>query len=179
VAHAVSAQLLSNGSFEDGLAPGSPPAQWNATGDFFHWTSPAKAHTGLQYGYFGISADGMTPLSNGSGSIEQSIPFIADMPPVTLSFWLWVTSDESSSSPSDHLYVEVLPDSGSLLATLADYSNVDKAGHWSKPVAPSLYSTSKYCILAEVLGTSITNFKRTEPSACRVRKAIAGTPSIV
>ena len=76
VAHAASAQLISNGAFEDGLAPGSPPAQWNATGDFFHWTNPGKAHTGSQYAYFGIAADGTTPLTNGSGSIEQSIPFI-------------------------------------------------------------------------------------------------------
>jgi hypothetical protein len=147
LARAASAQLISNGAFEDGLPPGWPPALWNATGDFFHWTNPDKAHTGSQYAYFGIEADGTTPLTNGSGSIEQSIPFIADMPPVTLSFWLWVTSDESSSSPSDHLYVEVLPDSGSLLATLADYSNLDKAGHWSKPVALSLYSTRPVSVL--------------------------------
>jgi len=128
VAHAASAQLISNGGFEDGLAPGSRPAQWNASGDFFHWTNPAKAHMGSQYAYFGIAADGTTPLTNGSGSIEQSITFIADTPPVTLSFWLWVASDEPSTSPRDHLYVEVLSDSGVLLATLANYSNADKTG---------------------------------------------------
>ena len=76
VAHAASAQLISNGGFEDGLPSGSPPAQWNATGDFFHWTNPGRAHAGSQYAYFGISADGTTPLTNGSGSIEQSISFI-------------------------------------------------------------------------------------------------------
>lgn len=119
-AHAASAQLISNGGFEDGLPSGSPPAQWDATGDFFHWTNPSKAHTGSQYAYFGIAADGTTPLTNGSGSIEQSIPFIADTPPITLSFWLWVASDEPSTPAYDHLYVEVLGDSGALLATLAD-----------------------------------------------------------
>jgi len=128
VAHAASAQLISNGGFEDGLAPGSSPSQWDVTGDFFHWTNPGKAHTGSQYAYFGIAADGTTPLTNGSGSIEQSIPFIADAPPMTLSFWLWVASDEPSTSPRDHLYAEVLRDSGVLLATLANYSNADKAG---------------------------------------------------
>jgi hypothetical protein len=128
LARAASAQLISNGGFEDGLAPGSAPAQWNATGDFFHWTNPGKAHAGSQYAYFGIAADGTTPLTNGSGSIEQSIPFIADASPMTLSFWLWVASDEPSTSPRDHLYVEVLSASGLLLATLADYSNTDKAG---------------------------------------------------
>jgi hypothetical protein len=76
VGHAASGQLISNGGFEDGLAPGSPPAQWNTTGDFFHWTNPGKAHMGSQYAYSGIAADGTTPLTNGSGSIEQSISFI-------------------------------------------------------------------------------------------------------
>jgi hypothetical protein len=128
VAHAASAQLISNGGFEDGLTSGSRPTQWNATGDFLHWTNPAKAHTGSQYAYFGIAADGTTPLTNGSGSIEQSISFVGDTPPITLSFWLWVASDEPSSPVYDHLYLEVLSDSGVLLATLADYSNADKAG---------------------------------------------------
>ena len=121
VARAAFAQLISNGGFEDGLPSGSPPAQWQVTGDFFHWTNPSKAHTGSQYAYFGIAADGTTPLTNGSGSIQQSIPFIADTPPMTLTFWLWVASDEPSSPAYDHLYVEVLGDSGALLATLAEY----------------------------------------------------------
>jgi len=128
LARAASAQLISNGGFEDGLPSGSPPEQWTVIGDFFHWTNPGKAHTGSQYAYFGIAADGTTPLTNGSGSIEQSIPFIADTPPMTLSFWLWVASDEPSSPVHDHLYVEVLSASGAVLATLADYSNADEAG---------------------------------------------------
>jgi hypothetical protein len=134
VAHAAFAQSTSNGGLEDGPPPGSTPADWIVSGDFYHWTNPSKAHTGPQYAYFGIAADGTTPLTNCSGSIEQAISFIADTPPMTLSFWLWVASDEPSSPTCDHLYVEVLSDSGSLLATLAEYSNADKTG----PIASSV-----------------------------------------
>ena len=135
VARAAFAQLISNGGFEDGLPSGSPPAQWQVTGNFFHWTNPSKAHTGSQYAYFGIAADGTTPLTNGSGSIQQSIPFIADTPPMTLTFWLWVASDEPSSPAYDHLYVDcALGDSGALLATLAEYFNADEVG----PIASSV-----------------------------------------
>ncbi len=73
LACAASAQSINNGGFEDGLPPGTPPAQWSVSGDFYHWTNPGKAHTGSQYAYFGLAADGMTPLANASGSIEQTI----------------------------------------------------------------------------------------------------------
>lgn len=150
--HGAFGQLISNGGFEDGLPDGWPPAQWTMSGDFYHWTNPSKAHTGSQYAYFGLGVDGITPLTNGSGSIEQSIPFMADTAPMTLSFWLWVASDEPSTSPRDHLYVEVLSNSGSLLATLADYSNADKAGQLSS-VTPRYFQ--KTYSLASFTGQAI------------------------
>ncbi len=73
LAFAASAQCVSNGGFEDGLPPDTPSAQWNATGDFYHWTNPEEAHTGSQYAYFCLAADGTTPLTNASGSIQQTV----------------------------------------------------------------------------------------------------------
>ena len=122
------AQPISNGGFEDGLPTGTPPAQWVATGDFYHWSNPSKAHTGSQYAYFGVGADGITPLTHTSGSIEQAVILPIDTAPATLSFWLWIASDEPSSPARDHLYVEILSPSGSILTTLADYSNADATG---------------------------------------------------
>ena len=122
------AQPISNGGFEDGLPPGTAPAQWVATGDFYHWTNPSKAHTGSQYAYFGVGADGITPLTHTSGSIEQAAVLPIDTGPPMLSFWLWIASDEPSTPARDHLYVEILRTSGSILATLADYSNADATG---------------------------------------------------
>lgn len=78
LADCLSAQSISNGTFEDGLPPGTPPAQWDTTGDFYHWTNPGKAHSGSEYAYFGIASDGMTPPTNSSGSIEQTINLPAD-----------------------------------------------------------------------------------------------------
>src|SRR5436309_11631064 len=82
-----SAQTINNGGFEDGLPAGSPPAVWTVTGSFYHWTDQNKAHGGSQYAYFGVSANGSTPLVNGSGSIEQTISIPSSVS-LTLSFWL-------------------------------------------------------------------------------------------
>ncbi len=115
LARAASAQSINNGGFEDGLPPDTPSAQWNAAGDFCHWSNPGKAYTGSQYAYFGLAADGVTPLTDASGSIEQTINLPADAVPPTLSFWLWIASDQPATAVRDHLYVKVLDNSDSLI----------------------------------------------------------------
>ena len=159
LAHTAFAQLISNAGFEDGLPPGTPPAQWNTTGDFFHWTNPAKAHTGSQNAYFGLAADGMTPLTNASGSIEQSINLLADAAPMTLSFWLWIASDQPASEAHDHLFVEVLSSSGSVLATLAGFSNADAANPFAS-MTPA-YVQRSYS-LAQFVGPVRIRFRGTD-----------------
>jgi len=118
-------ELIVNGGFESGLS------SWTASGSFYYWNNPARAHSGSQYAYFGVASDGATPLVNGSGSIYQSISIPSGATSATLSFWLWVASDEGTTVAYDYLYVEVLNSSGSLLATLATYSNRDKSGSFS------------------------------------------------
>ncbi len=82
-ASALVAQSISNGGFEHGLGPGSPPAQWAATRHFYHWTNPNKAHSGSQYACFGLGPNGMMPLTNASGSLEQTMNLLADAAPAT------------------------------------------------------------------------------------------------
>ena len=123
--NSVSAQSITNGGFETDLTG------WNPTGSFYTFNNPSKAHTGSRYAYFGVAADGTTPLLNGSGSTYQSISIPAGASSATLSFWLWVASDETTTTPVDFLYVEALTSFGSLLATLATYSNLNKSGSFA------------------------------------------------
>jgi murein DD-endopeptidase MepM/ murein hydrolase activator NlpD len=116
------AQSLNNGGFESGLSG------WTVSGSFYHWTNSARAHSGSQYAYFGVAANGTTPLTNGAGSIYQTVTIPAGATSATLSFWLWVASDESATIAFDFLYVELLNTSGSLISTPATYSNQDKSG---------------------------------------------------
>ncbi len=158
LANCLSAQSISNGTFEDGLPPGTPPAQWDTTGDFYHWTNPGKAHTGSQYAYFGIASDGMTPMTNSSGSIEQPINLLANAASAVLSFWLWIASDQPASEAHDHLFVEVLSSSGSVLATLADFSNANAANPFAS-MTPA-YVQRNYS-LAQFVGPVRIRFRGT------------------
>ena len=74
-------------------------------------------HRGTGYAYLG-KANGAT------GALSQQIAIPAGSYPV-LTFWLNVTSDEPTSTPTDKMFVEVLSTSGARLATLATYSNAD------------------------------------------------------
>jgi hypothetical protein len=65
--------------------------------------------------------------NNSTGIAFQNLTIPASATTADLSFWLSVTSDETTTTTqNDLLYVEVLDTSGSLLATLATYSNLNK-----------------------------------------------------
>jgi hypothetical protein len=76
-------------------------------------------------------AGGTRPLglaSTASGSAAQAITIPADARSADLSFWLNVTSDETTITTAyDTLVVEVLGADGEVWATLASFSNLDKA----------------------------------------------------
>lgn len=107
-------ELIVNGSFEGSLSP------WVSSGSGAFYTSNGNyAHTGTGYIYFGVN-------NSVTGQIYQqvSIPSSANG---TLTFWLNVTSQETTTTTAyDRLFVEVRNTSGTLLATLATYSNLDK-----------------------------------------------------
>jgi thermolysin len=115
-------ELISNGGFEGSLSP------WVSSGSGAFYTSNGSyPQSGTGYIYFGVN-------NSVSGQVYQqvSIPSSASG---TLSFWLNVTSQETTTTTAyDKLYVEVRNTAGNLLSTLATYSNLDKgtAGVYSQ-----------------------------------------------
>jgi subtilisin family serine protease len=105
--------LIVSGGFEPTVAA------WTKTGAA-HFSTGGVEHGGIGYGYI-AKANGV------SGTLAQVITIPADKI-ASLSFWLNITSDEPASAAAiDMFFVEVLSTGGVKLATLATYSNRDKA----------------------------------------------------
>jgi len=106
--------LLSNGGFETSISP------WVMSGTgAFYTANGSSPHGGTGYAYFGVN-------NSVTGQTYQtvSIPTTASG---AFSFWLNVTSSETTTTTQyDKLFVEVRNTSGTLLATLATYSNLNK-----------------------------------------------------
>jgi subtilisin family serine protease len=108
------AELIVNGSFE-----GATPLPWAFSGNA--WLSTAGyQHGGTRYAAFGNS-------NNANGALYQTVALPVSATG-TLTFWLNVTSSETTTTTvRDRLYVEVRSTSGALLATPATFSNLNKA----------------------------------------------------
>lgn len=114
-------ELLVNGGFEGSASP------WVTSGTGFAWSNGAYPHSGTGYTILGINNS-----STGQEYQQVTIPTAA---PANLTFWLNVTSSETTTTIQyDKLFAEVRNTSGTLLATLATYSNLNKgtAGVYSQ-----------------------------------------------
>lgn len=116
-------ELFSNGGFETSVSP------WVSTGTGALYTNNGNyPHGGTGYVYYG-AANSVT----GSTYQTVSIPTTAAG---TMTFWLNVSSAETTTTTKyDYLYVEVRNTAGTLLATPATYSNLNKvatAGSYSQ-----------------------------------------------
>ncbi len=130
VNNATSTQLVRNGGFEGSSSP------WGGTGNAYWTGTSAYPHTGTGYVFLGH-------YNNAVGTLYQTITIPSTASSASLTFWLNVTSQETSTSTAyDRLYVEVANSSGSLLATVATYSNLSKAsiGVYSQKGAFNLLS---------------------------------------
>lgn len=116
------ANLLVNGGFEASASP------WVGSGTGYFYTANGNyPHGGTGYIYFGVN-------NSVSGQSYQQVT-IPSTAAGTLSFWLNVTSSETTTTTAyDKLFVEVRNTSGTLLSTLATYSNLNKvaAGSYSQ-----------------------------------------------
>jgi Zn-dependent metalloprotease len=103
-----------NGGFEGSVSP------WVGSGTgYFYVANGNYPHGGTGYIYFGVN-------NSVSGQAYQTVT-IPSTATGTLDFWLNVTSSETTTSTVyDRLFVEVRNTSGTLLATLATYSNLNK-----------------------------------------------------
>jgi subtilisin family serine protease len=115
-------ELLVNGALEGSSSP------WVLSGSgAFYTANGSYPQSGTGYLYFGVNNS-----VTGQTYQQVSIPSTATG---ALTFWLNVTSNETTTTTQyDKLFVEVRNTSGSLLATLATYSNLSKgtAGVYSQ-----------------------------------------------
>jgi len=116
-------------------------------------------HGGTGYIYLGAA-------NNTSGAWYQQVTIPSGTSP-SLNFWLSVSSDETTTTTQyDRLFIEVRSASGSLLATLATFSNLNEAaaGNYTLRGAYSLASFAGQTVRIQFRST--TDF--TLPTTFRV-----------
>ena len=139
-------ELLTNGGFESSASP------WAGTGTgYFYTANGSYPQGGTGYIYFGVNNS-----VAGQSYQQVSIPSTATG---TLSFWLNVTSNETTTTTQyDKLFVEIRDTSGALLRTAATYSNLNKA-------AAGSYSQKSFDVSAYKGQTVRVQFRSTTDSS--------------
>ena len=140
-------ELLTNGGFETSASP------WVGSGTgYFYTASGASPHGGTGYIYFGVN-------NSVSGQSYQTVTIPAAAT-ANLTFWLNVTSSETTTTTAyDKLFVEVRNTSGTLLTTLATYSNLNKVA------SASTYSQKSFSLAAYRGQTVRVQFRSTMDSS--------------
>jgi serine protease len=103
--------LIVNGGFEGSASP------WILSGPV-NWSNGPNPHSGT--GYLSLAN-----VNNAKGAAYQQIAVPNGTAP-GLTFWLNVTSADTTSVANDVLFVEIRNTAGTLLQTLATYSNLDR-----------------------------------------------------
>jgi len=126
---AKSSQLLDNPGFESGNVT------WTATSGVIDNSAAAKPRTGTWKAW--LDGYGTSHTDN----LYQQVTIPADACTVTVSFYLWITTKETTTSIAyDKLTVTVRNTSGTVLGTLATYSNLNKTtGYVQKTFDLSAY----------------------------------------
>jgi hypothetical protein len=108
-------QLLGNPGFETGSA-----APWSATSGVISNSSAEPPHSGSWDAW--LDGYGTTHTD----TLAQTVTLPAGCNSYNLSFWLHIdTAETSTTTAYDTLKVQVLNSSGTVLSTLATYSNLD------------------------------------------------------
>ncbi|MER7564460.1 hydrolase [Streptomyces sp. NPDC097941] len=116
-----SAQLLGNNGFESGSST------WTASSGVITDSGSESARTGSYYAWL----DGYG--SARTDTLSQSVTVPSACTAATLSFYLHVdTAETSTSTAYDTLKVQVLNSSGTVLSTLATYSNLNAASGYTQ-----------------------------------------------
>ncbi len=106
-------ELLVNGGFEGSASP------WIGSGNGYFYSTGSLAHSGNGFVTLGVN-------NRATGQVYQTVSVPASASGA-YSFWLNVTSSETTSNKqNDKLFVEVRNTSGTLLSTVATYSNLNK-----------------------------------------------------
>lgn len=112
-------ELLGNPGFENGVGNPSP---WNATAGVINGDASEPPHGGSFDAWLNGYGQATTDTA------QQTVQIPANMASVTLSFWLHIDTEETTTNKrNDTLKVQVLKSTGQVLRTLATYSNLDAA----------------------------------------------------
>ncbi|MFF0085234.1 hydrolase [Streptomyces canus] len=116
-----SSQLLGNNGFESGSST------WSSTSGVITNSTDESARTGSYYAWLAGYGSAHTD------SLSQSVTVPATCTTATLSFYLHVdTAETTTSTAYDTLKVQVLNSSGTVLSTLATYSNLNAASGYTQ-----------------------------------------------
>lgn len=140
-------ELIVNGGFEGSASP------WVGSGTgYFYTANGANPHSGTGYAYFGVNNS-----VTGQSYQTVSIPSTATG---TMSFWLNVTSSETTTTTQyDKLFIEVRNTAGTLLTTLGTYSNLNKVA------ATNAYTQRSFSVAAYKGQTVRIQFRSTTDSS--------------
>jgi hypothetical protein len=139
------AEALTNGGYETGAA--APWVQTSSGG--YNLVDTTRPHTGSYSAYLG-------GYNNGTDTIYQTVSIPSNATSASLTYWWYMSTQESGSTPYDYLYARVLNTSGATLATLQTITNASAKGVWTK---------STYNLLAYKGQTVRVYFKGTTDSS--------------
>ena len=118
VSNSTASQLLGNPGFENGSTNTAP---WTTTSGVVDSSTSQPAHSGTWKAWM----DGYG--SAHTDSIVQTVTIPAGKTSATLTFWLHIdTAETTTTTAYDTLNVQIRNSSGTVLATLATYSNLNK-----------------------------------------------------
>ncbi|MHB9864095.1 hydrolase [Streptomyces sp. YIM S03343] len=149
------AQLLGNNGFESGSTT------WSASSGVITNSSSESARTGSYYAWL----DGYGTAT--TDTLSQAVTIPSGCTTAALSFYLHVdTAETTTSTAYDTLKVQVLDSSGTVLSTLATYSNLNAASGY----------TQRSFSLASYAGQTVTlKFTGTEGSTLQTSFVIDDT----
>ena len=116
-------QMVSNPGFENGS---SNPAPWTVTSGVIDNSSFEAPHTGSWKAWL----DGYG--STHTDTLLQTLGIPSNATNAMLSFWLHIDTTETAALANDTLKVQIRNTSGTVLATLATYSNLNASAGYSQ-----------------------------------------------
>jgi hypothetical protein len=117
-------QIIGNPGFENGS---TSPAPWSVTSGVINNSASEPPHSGAWDAW--LDGYGTTHTD----TVLQTVTIPANATAATLTFWLHIdTAETSTTTAFDTLKVQIRNTSGTVLSTLATYSNLNKATGYSQ-----------------------------------------------
>jgi hypothetical protein len=142
IINAAQIDLITNGGFTSGSSP------WILSGNFQADSRFSYYHDGPGYAYLSDSAG--QPANNLYGTLYQQVTIPTSVTSANLSFWYNITSTDTGNTPYDSLSVTIQNTSGTILYSVAFFTNLDKQSLGSY--------AQKTCNLSSYIGQTIRIF---------------------